>query len=579
MFGSMRADFGYPLGVIRPHRLAPRPLSGLAELLGVGRTTEDIQNGFGILSGVTLDSRAVRPGDLYAALPGSRTHGAAYSDQAVAAGAVAILTDPDGRDHAARTGVPVFVVSNPRERLGDVSCWIYGDPSHRMTIIGVTGTSGKSTTSYLCEAGLRAAGHTTGLIGGVEIKIGQELVRASLTTPEAPDLQALLAVMAERGVTAAAMEVSSHSLALSRVAGTRYGVAVFTNLSQDHLDFHAGFEDYFRAKAKLFTPAYSAVGVVNVADRYGRRLVTEATVPVTTFCADAGSGAYPQAEWRAADVRCGADGSTFRVIGPGGVEADASVTLPGPFNVANALAAIVALVEAGVDLADAVTGVASCPGVPGRLQRVLVSSGGATPRTPRRAPDGSAIVSGALSPGAGPAPAGGGRREPYFPPVDTDQLPDAFVDYSHKPGAVEAVLGALRPVTSGELIVVLGCGGDRDRGKRPLMGAAAARLADVAIFTSDNPRTEDPLAILAEMLQGVLGVSQGERARVIIEPDRAAAIDLAVSLTGKGDVVLVAGKGHETGQYVGGSVLPFSDTEVAAAALARHAAGDGTGRS
>ena len=483
----------------------------------------------------------MRPGDLYAALPGTRTHGAAYSDQAVAAGAVAILTDPDGRDQAARTGVPVFVVSSPRERLGDVSCWIYGDPSHRMTMIGVTGTSGKTTTSYLCEAGLRAAGHTTGLVGGVEIKIGKELVKASLTTPEAPDLQALLAVMAERGVTAAAMEVSSHSLALGRVAGTRYDVAVFTNLSQDHLDFHAGFEDYFRAKAKLFTPAYSAVGVVNVADRYGRRLVTEATVPVTTFCADAASGAYPQAEWRAADVRCGADGSTFRVIGPGGVEADASVTLPGPFNVANALGAIVALVEAGVDLADAVSGVAACPGVPGRLQRVTLPPPGG-PRTHR---------------------------------VSAGQ-PDAFVDYSHKPGAVEAVLTALRPVTSGELIVVLGCGGDRDRGKRPLMGAAAVRLADVAIFTSDNPRSEDPLGILAEMLHGVLGVPQGERARLIIEPDRAAAIDLAVAMAGKGDVVLVAGKGHETGQYVGGTVLPFDDAEVTAAALARHAGQGGT---
>ncbi len=531
MFDSMHADFGYPLGVIRPARLAPRPLSGLAELLGVGRT-ESIGSGIGILSGVTLDSRAVRPGDLYAALPGTRTHGAAYSDQAVAAGAVAILTDPDGRDRAARTGVPVFVVSSPRERLGDVSCWIYGDPSHRMTMIGVTGTSGKTTTSYLCEAGLRAAGHTTGLVGGVEIKIGQELVEASLTTPEAPDLQALLAVMAERGVTAAAMEVSSHSLALGRVAGTRFGVAVFTNLSQDHLDFHAGFEDYFRAKAKLFTPAYSAVGVVNVADRYGRRLVAEATVPVTTFCADAASGAYAQAEWRAADVRCGADGSTFRVIGPGGVEADASVTLPGPFNVANALGAIVALVEAGVDLADAVD-----------RRRLL-------PRRPR-------------PPAAGRPPRAPGQ-------------PDAFVDYSHKPGAVEAVLTALRPVTSGELIVVLGCGGDRDRGKRPLMGAAAVRLADVAIFTSDNPRSEDPLEILAEMLHGVLGVPQGERGRLIIEPDRAAAIDLAVAMAGKGDVVLVAGKGHETGQYVGAAVLPFDDAEVTAAALARHAGQDGT---
>jgi UDP-N-acetylmuramoyl-L-alanyl-D-glutamate--2,6-diaminopimelate ligase len=543
MFDSTRADFGYPLGVIRPARLAPRPLSGLAELLGMGRS-EEIRGDFGVLSGVTLDSRAVRPGDLYAALPGSRTHGAAYSDQAVAAGAIAILTDPDGRDRAARTGVPVFVVASPRMSLGDVSCWIYGDPSHRMTMIGVTGTSGKTTTSYLCEAGLRAAGHSTGLIGGVEIRIGAELVKASLTTPEAPDLQALLAVMAERRVTGVAMEVSSHSLALGRVAGTRYGVAVFTNLSQDHLDFHAGFEDYFRAKAKLFTPAYAAVGVVNVADRYGRRLVAEASVPIVTFCADPASGAYAQAEWRAADVRCGADGSTFRVVGPGGVEADASVTLPGQFNVANALAAIVALVEAGADLADAVEGVASCPGVPGRLQRVPAGT------TPRGTPDVSPVVSDVQK---------------------TPGTPDAFVDYSHKPGAVEAVLGALRQVTSGELIVVLGCGGDRDRGKRPLMGAAAARLADVAILTSDNPRSEDPLAILAEMLQGVLGVPQAARARVIIEPDRAAAIELAAAMAGKGDVVLVAGKGHETGQYVGNAVLPFDDAVVTAAALARHA--------
>jgi UDP-N-acetylmuramoyl-L-alanyl-D-glutamate--2,6-diaminopimelate ligase len=560
MFGSMAADFGYSRGVIRPARLVPRPLSGLAELLGVGRTAS-IHNESGLITGATLDSRAVAPGDLYAALPGTRTHGAAYSEQAVVAGAVAILTDPDGRDHAARAGVPVFVVNNPRMRLGDVSCWIYGDPSRRMTMIGVTGTSGKTTTSYLCEAGLRAAGHTTGLIGGVEIKIGQDIVRASLTTPEAPDLQALLAVMAERRVTAVAMEVSSHSLALGRVAGTRYDVAVFTNLSQDHLDFHSGFEDYFRAKAKLFTPAYSAVGVVNVADRYGRRLVTEASVPIVTFCADAASGAYAQADWRAADVRCGADGSTFRVVGPGGVEADASVTLPGPFNVANALGAIVALVEGGVDLADAVSGVASCPGVPGRLQRVQFSPGGATPRTPRGAPDGKDRPR-------------IGRAEQLF--SGESGAPDAFVDYSHKPGAVEAVLSALRPVTSGELIVVLGCGGDRDRGKRPLMGAAAARLADVAIFTSDNPRSEDPLAILGEMLHGVLGVPQGERARVIIEPDRAAAIDLAVARAGKGDVVLVAGKGHETGQYVAGNVLPFDDVEVTAAAIARHTDPGGT---
>jgi UDP-N-acetylmuramoyl-L-alanyl-D-glutamate--2,6-diaminopimelate ligase len=525
MSGSTRPEIRYPLHVIRPAHPLARPLSGLGELLGVGR---DIPDGPHRLSGVTLDSRAVQARDLYAALPGERTHGAAYCEQAVTAGAVAILTDPDGRDRAARCGVPVFVVNSPRERLGDISCWIYGDPSTKMRLIGVTGTSGKTTTSYLAEAGLRAGGHTTGLIGGVEIRAGRETIKSSLTTPEAPDLQALLAVMAERGVTAVAMEVSSHSLALGRVAGTRYDVAVFTNLSQDHMDFHAGFEDYFAAKAKLFTPAYSGVGVVNVADRYGRRLVAQAQIPITTFCADADSGAYQNADWRAADVRCGADGSTFRVVGPGGVEADASVTLPGPFNVTNALGAIVALVEAGERLEDAVAGVAASTGVPGRLERV----------------------------------AGG--------------MADAFVDYAHKPAAVEAVLGGLRPVTSGDLIIVLGCGGDRDRGKRPLMGAAAARLADVAILTSDNPRTEDPLAILSEMLAGVLEVPRGKRARVIIEPDRAAAIGLAAGMAGKGDVVLVAGKGHETGQYVGANVLPFDDREVTAAVLARQ--GDhGTG--
>jgi len=509
--------------VIRPARTQARPLSGLGELL-IGK----VPNARGELYGVTHDSRRVQPGDLYVALPGGRAHGAAFCADAVAAGAAAIVTDPEGRGRAARFGVPVFVVASPRDRLGDVACWIYGDPSTRMTLIGVTGTSGKTTTSYLVEAGLRAAGHVTGLVGGVETRIGPDCFGSELTTPEATDLQALFAAMVERGVTAAAMEVSSHALALGRVAGTRYDVAVFTNLSQDHLDFHSDMEAYFAAKAQLFTPRYAGVGVVNADDPYGRRLAATAQIPVTTFSTSPGAGAGAggeaaagNADWRAEDVRSGSDGSTFRVIGPGGVEADVSVTLAGPFNVSNALGAIVALVEAGVRLEDAVAGVASCTGVPGRLERV----------------DGG--------------------------------LPDAFVDYSHKPGAVEAVLRALRPVTQGNLVIVLGCGGDRDRAKRPLMGAAAAALADVAILTSDNPRSEDPLAILAEMLQGALSVPQRERARVIIEPDRADAIDRAAGLAGKGDVVLVAGKGHERGQYVGGAVLPFDDREVTAAALRR----------
>jgi UDP-N-acetylmuramoyl-L-alanyl-D-glutamate--2,6-diaminopimelate ligase len=509
---------------IRPARPQPRPLSALGSLLGVrlvsvGKSLSS--NDLGFVSGVTLDSRAVAPGDLYVALPGTKVHGAAFCADAVAAGAVAVLTDPDGRARATATGVPVFVLADPRGKLGEVSCWVYGNPSSRLRLIGVTGTSGKTTSTYLLESGLRAAGHQTGLIGGVETRIGRDRLPSTLTTPEAPDLQALFAVMAERGVTAAAMEVSSHSLALGRVAGTSFDVAVFTNLSQDHLDFHADLEDYFRAKASLFMPP--VLGVINLDDKYGRRLASSAFVPTTTFSATG----KDEADWRAVDVRSGADGSTFRVIGPGGVEADVSVGLAGVFNVANALGAVVALVESGVRLEDAVAGLAACPGVPGRLERV-------------------------------PAPG-----------LDIT----AFVDYSHKPGAVEAVLRSLRPVTQGSLIIVLGCGGDRDKAKRPMMGAAAAALADVAILTSDNPRSEDPLAILAAMLDGVLSVPQDDRARIIVEPDRAAAIAQAVGLAAPGDVIVVAGKGHETGQYVAGTVLPFDDRRVTAAALERVAKG------
>ena len=503
---------------IRPAYPQQRPLSALSTLLGVRLAAvghSHSPNVLGFLSGLTLDSRSVKPGDLYVALPGARVHGAAFCADAVAAGAVAVLTDPDGRARAVASGVPVFVLADPRARLGEIACWVYGDPSSRLRLIGVTGTSGKTTSTYLIESGLRAAGHLTGLVGGVELRIGEERLASSLTTPEAPDLQALFAVMVERGVTAAAMEVSSHSLSLGRVAGTRFDVAVFTNLSQDHLDFHTDLEDYFRAKASLFMPPVT--GVVNIDDKYGRKLASSALVPVTTFSA---SGA-DEADWRAADVRSGADGSTFRLIGPGGVEADVSLGLAGVFNVANAVGALVSLVEAGVRLEDAVAGMAACPGVPGRLERVAA------------------------------------------PGLEVT----AFVDYSHKPGAVEAVLRSLRPVTQGNLIIVLGCGGDRDRAKRPMMGSAAASLADVAILTSDNPRSEDPLAILAAMLDGVLSVPQEERARVIIEPDRAAAIAQAVALASPGDVVVVAGKGHETGQYVAGSVLPFDDRQVTADVL------------
>jgi UDP-N-acetylmuramoyl-L-alanyl-D-glutamate--2,6-diaminopimelate ligase len=497
-----------------------RPLTGLAALLGLRQPDIDssfIHEQLRGVSGVTHDSAAVRPGDLYAALPGSRHHGASFCGQAAQAGAVAVLTDADGRDRAIRCGLPVFVVADPRARLGEVASWIYGDPSAKLAVIGVTGTSGKTTTTYLIESGLRQAGHVTALVGGVETRIADAIESSKLTTPEATDLQAAFAVMAERKVTAAVMEVSSHALALGRVAGTSFEVAVFTNLSQDHLDFHQDMDSYFAAKAQLFTPGYARSAVINVDDARGRRLANRAAIPITTYSA----GGLSEADWRAADVRCGADGSTFQVVGPGGVEADASITLPGPFNVANALAAIVALVETGVGLSTAVAGVAACPGVPGRLER-----------------------------------------------VGSEHDLTVLVDYSHKPGAVEAVLNALRPVTQGSLRIVLGCGGDRDTAKRPLMGAIAAELADTAIFTSDNPRSEDPLAILGEMLSGTLAVPPRDRAHVVVEPDRATAIGLAIDGAAKGDVIVIAGKGHERGQYVGDEVIPFDDREVAARALA-----------
>lgn len=501
---------------MRPTTTSPRPLTGLATMLDAEPGSP--RSPHAALTGVTIDSRQVERGDLYVAVRGSQAHGASFAGEALARGAVAVLTDPAGREAAAATGLPVLVVPDPRALLGQIASWVYGQPAHDVQVLGVTGTSGKSTTTFLLEAGLRAAGHTAGLVGGVEIRVGDEHFPARLTTPEASELHGLFGLMRERGVTAAAMEVSSHALALGRVDGVFYDVALFTNLSQDHLDFHKDLDDYFATKARLFQPEMSRVGVTNVDDPYGRELLSRAKVPMTTFSALGD----PAADWRALDTRLGADGSTFRVVGPGGVEADAQIALPGPFNVANALGAVVTLVEAGVTLQTAVHGVASLTGVPGRMERVT------------------------------------GPGEDF----------QAVVDYSHKPGAVESVLCSLREVTAGSLTVVLGCGGDRDAGKRPLMGEAAARLADVAIFTSDNPRSEDPLAILAAMMEGALRVPQHDRAHVIIEPDRAAAIDLAIGRAERGDVVVVAGKGHEQGQYISGEVIPFDDREVVAEAIA-----------
>ncbi|EKX64256.1 UDP-N-acetylmuramoyl-L-alanyl-D-glutamate--2,6-diaminopimelate ligase [Streptomyces ipomoeae] len=494
----------YP-GPPRPELLPATPLAELADQLGVEQPESATE-----VTGITHDSRAVRPGDLYVALPGARLHGADFVTQAAGLGAAAVLTDPTGAERAAATGLPVLVVADPRGRMGELAATIYRHPGRDLLQIGITGTSGKTTTAYLVEGGLNAT-RPAGLIGTVEIRIGDERIKSERTTPEATDLQALFAVMREGGVEAVVMEVSSHALVLGRVDGCVFDVAVFNNLSPEHMEFHSGMEDYFQAKAQLFTPERSRVGVVNLDDEYGRRLVKEATVPVVTFSAEG----HPDADWRAEDVRVGPMDSTFTVLGPKDERITARSPLPGPFNVANTLAAIVALATAGLDPQTAADGIAAVPGVPGRLERVDAG-------------------------------------QPYL----------AVVDYAHKTDAVESVLKALRKVTEGKLHVVLGCGGDRDRTKRAPMGAAAARFADTAVLTSDNPRSEDPLAILATMLEGAASVPAHERGEVLLFEDRAAAIAAAVARAQPGDTVLVAGKGHEQGQDIAGVIRPFDDRQV-----------------
>ncbi|MBW3639538.1 MAG: UDP-N-acetylmuramoyl-L-alanyl-D-glutamate--2,6-diaminopimelate ligase [Actinobacteria bacterium] len=480
---------------MRPTLPPARSLSDLLERLPQLRQVRPVLGR--TVTGCTLDSRAVQAGDLYAALPGASAHGADFAAQAVSAGAAAVLTDPAGAAAFAAYDVPVLVAEDPRAVLGAVARWVHDDPAAGMLVLGITGTNGKTTTAFLLEAALRAAGHRTGLLGTVLTRIGDEVLPSVRTTPEAPDLQALLAVMRERGTTAVAMEVSSHALVLGRVDGVRFEVAAFTNLSQDHLDFHPSMADYEAAKASLFTPPRARRAVLNVEDPAGRRIARSTALPVTTYGEDA--------DWSAREVDLRPDGSTFRLLGPG-VDLRVSLALPGSFNVANAVAALACLGAAGVSVRDGVRGIAELSGVPGRMERVEAG-------------------------------------QPFL----------ALVDYAHTPDAVSRLVSAVRTFTSGRVIVVLGCGGDRDHAKRPLMGAAAS-AADLAILTSDNPRSEDPQAILDQMAAGA--------PEALLEVDRRAAIARAVAAARPGDAVVVAGKGHESGQEAAGVLTPFDDRLV-----------------
>ncbi len=521
--------------VPRP-RVPGRSLADVAAR--VGATGPDALAQTPTVTGVALDSRRVQPGDLYAALPGTAVHGARFTTDAAAAGAVAVLTDPAGSVGAQRCGLPVLVVPDPRAVLGPLSAWVYGDPAGRLLLLGVTGTNGKTTTTSLLEGALTAAGRCAGLIGTTGARVAGEALPSVRTTPEAPDLHALLALMVARGVVACALEVSSHAVVMHRVDGLVLDVVGFTQLSQDHLDLHGTMEAYFAAKAALFTPARARAGVVVVDDAWGRRLADLARaegLPVTTVATAAPAVGEADHVVVPGSVRPRADGrpgSVFTLAGARG-EVELHSPLPGAFNVTNTALAHVVLLTAGLPADVAAAGLGAATGPPGRMEVV--------------------------GPGArGPGGSVGGVR--------------GVVDYAHTPDAVAAALAALRPTTAGLLVVVLGAGGDRDRGKRAAMGEAAAAGADAVVVTDDNPRSEDPAAIRAAVLDGALRRG-GARVLEVADRREAVAAAVAVAAAAPGSTVLLAGKGHEQGQEVAGAVLPFDDRVVLAEVLAACAPG------
>lgn len=432
------------------------------------------------LTMVTHDSRQVRPGALFCCVVGSVADGHDHAAEAVANGAVALLCE-----RPLDLGVWEFRVDDVRRAMGHVAAAFHDHPSRSLEVVGVTGTNGKTTVTWWLRSILEAAGRSCQMIG---------TIGGPRTTPEATDLQAMLAAWRDEGRTSVAMEVSSHALVLSRVEGMWFSMAVFTNLGRDHLDFHASREEYFKAKAKLFEPSLAAAAVVNADDPHGRLLLDSALVPTRAY--------------RLADVSDLHVGATSCH----GIWQGKRLQVPagGAFNVSNALAAATAALELGIDAEVIVTGLAQATPVPGRFQAVAAG-------------------------------------QPF----------DVIVDYAHTAESLDQVLQALRPVTTGLLIVVFGCGGDRDRGKRPLMGEVAAARADVVIVTSDNPRSEDPMRIIEAIVEGAKGARLLE-----VEPDRRSAIARALSIARGGDVVLVAGKGHETEQIIGDVVVPFSDPVV-----------------
>ena len=452
------------------------------------------------VTGIAQSSNSVIPGDLFVALPGEKFHGAEFATDAIKKGAVAVLTDIAGASKI--EGVPILISANPRRAAGIASAWFYSEPMRDLYSVGVTGTNGKTTVTTILHQILMAAGRESGLIGTVETRIGVEALSSKRTTPESSDLQALSAVMRERHMRNLVMEVSSHAITLERIRGSHFAVVGFTNLSQDHLDFHADMEDYFQAKAKLFTFEYADLAVINIDDMYGKRLFEQTELPVVTL-----SRLDKKATWHYASITSDYVGASLAIRGSGGILIEAKTQLHGGYNYDNLLMAVAIATESGIDPIDIAAILPTLTGAVGRLEAIRLG-----------------------------------------------QNFTALVDYAHSPDAVTRVLETAAQISDGRVIAVLGCGGDRDKTKRTLMGQALHDGADIAFYTSDNPRSEKPDDILLQMVLDIDVVAPSE---VIV--DRAQAIKAAVNLAQAGDVVMVLGKGHEKGQEINGTIYEFDD--------------------
>ena len=502
------------VATLRPEHPLPRSLAGLADEFGFAAQGDP---GDAEVRGVSISSRAIEDGDLYVGLPGRNAHGASYAADAVSAGAVAVLTDEHGAALAADVGVPVLVTADPRAALGAVSAWVYRTDENLPTLFAVTGTNGKTSVVHLLDGLLAQLGTLSALTSTAERRIGGRRVASNLTTPEASELHGMLARMREEGVRAAAIEVSAQALSRHRVDGIVFDVAGFTNLSHDHLDDYADFEEYFAAKLALFQPDRAHRGVVLVDTAWGPRIADESRIPIATVGApEAG------ADWTVTIGQQTADATAFTLTAPDGRSLSTRVPFFGAFMASNAALAIVMLVESGWDLEA--------------IQHVLLRDGGVDAFIP-------------------------GRTER----LSGDRGPAFYLDYGHSPDAFLTTLRALKAVTPGRVVMVFGADGDRDRSKRGEMGAIAAREADVVVITDFHPRSEDPATIRAALIEGARSARpQGELYEV---PDPREAVRAAIDLAGESDAILYAGPGHENHREVAGVRLPYSARSDARIAL------------